>query len=361
MKNLLTVALIYLSIQPAYTQFILEAAHILTTGRSYITATDNQAQKLAQPGPNQIWNYTNLKVTKKDTIRTGMPFWYKGHTHFPNANYATISNSDMGLVFFYDLNDSGFYTIGGFASSDTSTSISKIRTQIHRFPSTYLSTFEESDTLPGLALHLGFDIDTAGPLPFIDSLRISFKFKTKVDINGWGKLNTPIGTFDVLRHNTRQIISQFVMVYANGNWIAAPQPIINFFGLTFNQPDTMNQVMFMTNNGGYGVPLLKYEHRNKDTTATMNWLYQTPVKSAINKLESELIHVYPNPCSDVLIVELDQFDGRIILMDMTGKLLINLPFKDHEALDVSELTPGIYLIHLVQKDGTNFTKKVIVH
>lgn len=359
MKNLLTIFLSCL-VSQAFSQIILESAHVIPTGRQYIMATDNKSQKLAPAGPNQNWNYASLNSSKKDTTRTGMPFWHKGFSNFPQSNYATINSTDNNTVNFYELNDNAFYNHGVYASTDTSLNIVKIKTQIFQFPGHFQDAFNESDTIFGLSLELGFDPDTAGPMPFLDSLRISTRFDRLVELNGWGKLTTPIGTFDALRQNTRNIISQFVMIYSNGNWISAPKSVIDYFGLFIPQPDTVHNVIFMTNSGAYGAPLLTYSNRNKDTSATMKWLFQTPTKSSVASSNTFELNIYPNPCSEHLKLEIPGLTAHYKIVNVLGQVFIEGDFQDNTTVDIQDLSEGIYYVQIESESGTLLTRKIIV-
>ena len=100
MKKILLSIPLFFSIS-AYAQITLEHAHVIATGRQYTEATDNASYKHAASGASQVWDYSSLKVSSKDSIRFGMPFWYKGHTYFPQSNYAFINSNN--LIFFLRL------------------------------------------------------------------------------------------------------------------------------------------------------------------------------------------------------------------------------------------------------------------
>lgn len=63
------------------------------------------------------------------------------------------------------------------------------------------------------------------------------------------------------------------------------------------------------------------------------------------------LRVYPNPCKDLLIVGLP--NARFEVMDLTGKLVMSGSIDNTEVLDVSQLIPGQYILHLMDENMTS--------
>lgn len=343
-KILLSLSLLF-SIS-AFAQITLEHIHVIATGRQYTEASDNTARKLASSGANQKWDYANLKASSKDSIRFGMPFWYKGHTYFPQSNYAIINSSDTSAVQFAELTNSAFFSHGFYASSDTSETIYKIKTKIFSFPSTYNSSFSESVIYPGLSIGLGFDPDSTGPIPKIDSMQISTGINRSSSINGWGSLKTPLGSFNTLKQTTLEISNQLVFVKTNGAWIKASAPILQLFGIVLPAPDSSYSVNFMTNSAGIGVPLMTYNYRPKDTAASnITWLYAIPRKSSILSLASNDVSIYPNPATSVINIQSDKA-ASFEIFNALGQLIVNDKMSVETEISVAALPRGMYLVHL---------------
>lgn len=346
----------------AFAQITLEHVHVIATGRQYIEATDKGNFKKAPSGANMVWDYTKLKASSKDSIRFGMPFWYKGHTYFPQSNYALINSSDTSLVQFAELSASAFYSHGYYASSDTSESIYRLKSKLFAFPSTYNSSFSESLIYPGLSIKLGSDPDSTGPIPKLDSMQISTGFDRLAVMDGWGALKTPLGTYNVLKQTTLQIASQIVFVKTNGAWIKANSAILNLFGLTLPAPDSSYNVVFMTNSGGIGVPLMSYDYLPKDTSITnISWLYAIPRKSSIVNIEESSLSVYPNPASDYFQINTEnavQFE----LFNPFGQLILNGTTGKNSLVNIETLSAGMYLLQLKdQHQNLIQSEKLLIH
>jgi hypothetical protein len=345
MKKILLSFILLFSIN-IYAQITLEHVHVIATGRQYTEATDNASHKHAGSGASKMWDYSKLKASSKDSIRFGMPFWYKGHTHFPQSNYALISSNDTSVVQFAELTNSAFFSHGYYASSDTSETIYRLKSKLFAFPSTYNSTFNESLIYPGLSIGLGFDPDSTGPIPKIDSMQISTGFDRKATMDGWGTLKTPLGSFNSLKQTTLQVARQIVFVKTNGAWINASPAILNLFGITLPAPDSSYSVEFMTNSGGIGVPLMSYSYLPKDTSITdIIWLYAIPRKSSILSVLDETANVYPNPANDMITIQ-SETAVSFEVYNQFGALILSDKVQKDTPVNIENLSTGVYFIQL---------------
>ena len=109
----------------------------------------------------------------------------------------------------------------------------------------------------------------------------------------------------------------------------------------------------------------KWAEQNKDTEPGEQFI-PNPYDEEKNKEDekltaSDIIKVYPNPCSNTLKIEVKKSDVKdIYLVDMTGKTLYGFhsPTQNITDLDVSALSTGIYFVKVFYK-GKWFTEKVV--
>ncbi len=74
-------------------------------------------------------------------------------------------------------------------------------------------------------------------------------------------------------------------------------------------------------------------------------------------------NLYPNPAtSEVFIKSSDlQFPAAVTVSDMTGKTLLNQSLNSEStAIAVSSLSSGVYLVHVKDRTGANFSSKLTV-
>ena len=109
----------------------------------------------------------------------------------------------------------------------------------------------------------------------------------------------------------------------------------------------------------------KWAKQNKNTEPSDRFVpnpYDEKAEEDADKFTvSNIIKVYPNPCSDILKVEAKKEDVKdIYLVDMTGKTLygFNSPARNTIDIDVSRLATGIYFVKVFYK-GRWFSEKII--
>lgn len=177
----------------------------------------------------------------------------------------------------------------------------------------------------------------------------------------WKSFNHCIGsidTFDVPNTNTTDLsTAQFIR---------------------FNSCDSgYNNWFYKINNGGHTWPSAILDipgagSTNRDFDASQriwDFFSQFTLKgttTGITPQYTNSIRVYPNPVSDVLIVELvdNVVLDKLELADITGKTVLqSSDFTTHSntySLDISKLHSGIYFIKGIDMKGYVLNKKVII-
>jgi len=79
-----------------------------------------------------------------------------------------------------------------------------------------------------------------------------------------------------------------------------------------------------------------------------------------NKMTEENINIYPNPAYNELNIKSDEIYSRLVISDMTGKIVIDQNTNNSIMnIDVSGLNSGIYLIYIYNKDRGIIKRKFI--
>jgi len=90
--------------------------------------------------------------------------------------------------------------------------------------------------------------------------------------------------------------------------------------------------------------------------------YDEEIKKEKEKLTvSDVIKVFPNPCSNILKIEVKKSDVKdIYIVDMTGKTLygFNAPSRNTLELDVNRLSSGVYFVKVFY-NGRWFSEKFV--
>jgi hypothetical protein len=85
------------------------------------------------------------------------------------------------------------------------------------------------------------------------------------------------------------------------------------------------------------------------------------VCSSLSDIEQYNVNLFPNPASEFLTIEVQlPTNNKIQLCDITGKSILSKDFVHHATLDISAISPGIYLYHILNSTGFMKTGKILI-
>ncbi|MCF6130744.1 T9SS type A sorting domain-containing protein [Flavobacterium wongokense] len=102
------------------------------------------------------------------------------------------------------------------------------------------------------------------------------------------------------------------------------------------------------------------QNQTQSNSGLIGILTQTQLE--VKELElSERITVYPNPTMSVIYFQTDAnlVDEKLSIFNLTGQLVAQKQITADKALDLSELSTGVYLIQFANKNIKSF--KIIKH
>ncbi len=348
-KNLLFCTLIAFTAS-VFSQITINRSHLAVPNQKVIQAYDTLPHVLAASGPNQTWDFTDLDADIVDSMRFAVQSWYPGYTNFPKANMALIYYDDESYINYMSINDSNMTFYGDY--DVTSSSANNYEYRLVTFPSTYNTTFTSSNVFQGPAFELGFDPDSSGPLPFVDSIMISFQLTTKSTMDGWGTMKTPLGNFPALKQTARDIQSPTVKMFTNGMWVTVPQVLIDLLDLQIPTADTSYSVNFWTNNATVGFPLIQYTYVQGEASASnFIWLMANLSSSSITSSKLNNSAAYPNPVRESLTVICPVANAHLALFDMNGQMVMEQEVNGKSLVSVQHLANGLYMLQLT--DSSN--------
>ncbi len=213
---------------------------------------------------------------------------------------------------------------------------------LYRFPLNYGDTDEGSTGLE-------FGLPDVGYL-YIERERIT-------EVDGWGTLETPYGSFETIR--IRSIVAEYDSIY------------VDSLGMGF--PIYRNYIEYKWLGNNHGLPLLTVVD---DDVFGATIVYQDSIREINVGLDEAIAFkhernfVYPNPAVDFINIPLSGFEhGKVVirLLDLTGGLKLKEEFlvSPHSApwhqikINRSYVLPGIYLLQIRQNDRV-ITNKIII-
>jgi len=87
--------------------------------------------------------------------------------------------------------------------------------------------------------------------------------------------------------------------------------------------------------------------------------YWTEDIAGIEELNAMNIAIYPNPAVDHITIEFDNNVDRLLILDMTGRIVIEKPLSGNSKIDVSTLSEGVYFVALFNRHQQIGNSKLI--
>ncbi|NOX85209.1 MAG: T9SS type A sorting domain-containing protein [Chlorobi bacterium] len=182
------------------------------------------------------------------------------------------------------------------------------------------------------------------PEPEVDSVWIKNTIEKETNVDAWGSLTIPMGTFDVLRQRVDEMEtdSTFIMMAGTGTWI--------FFSVT---QDSSTTYSWWTDNVSIGFELFEMEiDKETGDVSYVSFMNSLPVGFyESNRTETR---VFPNPVSHVLNIEFTEAQtGELILINQFGQavLIQKLDGQKSIQLQLSQFNAGMYFYRLSNVSG----------
>ena len=321
----------------AQTQITITSSDMPVSGDTirYSNADPTTNIDLSQTGPNFTWDFSSLTSINqgvyeyKSASSTPYAFFFFGNFGLKVSDSLGVANFTLEDIYqFYDTQTGSFEATG-----------SGIRFQGLPIPANY-SDPDEIYTFP---LEYG-DIDSS-------TFKVSFQLGTFIqyqqegdrvnEVDGWGEITTPFGTFDCIRVRSRieeldsvlisGVGTQFPVTRVEYRWLAngIHIPILEVLGTELLGNFTPTQIRYRDN-----VP---------------------PVIDPIGISDVETarqISVFPNPASQHINIIGENIQGKEFeLVDIAGRKMTSFsPNRQVYQIDISFLSPGIYYLRSSDSD-----------
>ena len=310
-------------------------------------------------GASQTWNFSTLNQDVLDTLFFKNPGPLPGYSNYPLSNIGMEDTNQDSTWMFLTKNGFGLF-VDGMAQYQQGQLITiPVASTIITFPSTMGSNY--SGGWNGLIFITPFGQDPDGPGPHgtVDSLKITRDAFLTSNIDGWGNVTTPFGTFASLRQLVNEENIDTTWQYVNGQWeimSATTQAFLAFVGFNTDPVsyDTTWTARWWTDDPSSKFPIVEMDYEGNGTVNNIAWQKSTPTVGVQEqaKMVPE-VSLYPNPAATEITIETSlTTNNSIKILDVTGKLISDNSFKTNQTtMIVSELDNGIYFYKILDISG----------
>lgn len=184
--------------------------------------------------------------------------------------------------------------------------------------------------------------------PIYDGIWIQHRTR-QTDVDGWGQITTPLGTFNALRIHHRITESDSFYVSFNGFAFWVPIPVPESHEYEWRALEEKEPILLVKTNVVQGT----------ETVTSVE--YKNVYTLGINENDMTSVSVYPNPVQDWMVIQSPNSFDAFSIFSTDGKLILSGKFAKgaQQMVDVSTLKSGSYLIQLNSNSGTavkNFVK-----
>jgi hypothetical protein len=354
-KILFAFALNTLFFAPSFAQITVTSSSLAPIGSLVLQANDTTPGPTIVPGTagtNQVWNFSALHNQKMDTIGIDDAGWTTYAANYTTANVAFAINRTG--FYYLQANSTGLYVEGGVGHvPDPANHVIQEHFAPHspqiEWPADYGGSYIDNHIGTGRAAYNGFGST-------IDSVKIKYTTTSTVNLDAWGSITTPLGTFQALRqwrHST-DIDSTWLRQVASSAW-----------SLARTTKDTIDHYTWYTNSATVGYPILSMDYKASTNAASnVTWLFANPKPSGIlEQTDESSFSLYPNPASDAITLWLSNPElCTMSVSDMTGRLVCanQLISNNLSTIDIRNLNKGMYFITVTLKNGERVSKKFCV-
>lgn len=326
---------------------------------------------LGNPGGNKVWDFSQLQGISVEVLILDAASGTNAAS-FPNANQR-VSRS-VGAESYLQV-ENGQQKLVGFAGLDPFNI--GLQTVLQYSPP-YLERDLPLSYHDGNSANSSFKIQVAASdLPpeiveqlsniAIDSLRLKVVFDRDDEVDAWGSLTTPTGTFEVLRQRRMELTTPKLEILTFLGWLDVTLLAAQDFPAL--KTDTSLTYNFWSDSANDAIAIVEVNPLNESEIVSV--IYHTDGQTVdIPYVQSDRkdLFAYPNPAIDKVRFDFrnlptDQY--KLVIYNILGQELWSAKYYVSGNLttqvDISNLRKGTYLYSLVNKsDKTLVTKRLMV-
>ena len=188
--------------------------------------------------------------------------------------------------------------------------------------------------------------------PFADLKFIQHRNRIS-EVDGWGTITTPYGTFSVLRikHEITETDSLYQAFSGTGSWIALPELFsVEYEWWAKDEQDPILKVIVNEVAGNEVIQSIKYKDIYRGLDAS------------IGGISHNLIEIYPNPTNSNIFYHSKSPIQSISLRSVQGNDIIKKSVFGaiSGSIDLSFIKSGVYFL-VIESNNSSYLKRVIVN
>lgn len=379
MKKTLTLLFFVFGIFTAFGQITIGNDVFPKVGDTLFNSIDvvPQSVMITAPGPGQSWKFDQLSAQVNLSAEVKSAAEGTAFNEFPSADH--FLSLESGPERYYRVYNDRIEEIGyrGIDPIFSSVDLLAFYTQpyiIKRAPMNYEDYHQSLSTLviPYAYDELPDSITSQFPLPISpDSVRLRIAISREDEVDAWGDLEIPSGTFNVLREKRTEIRSSAVeaKIIGLGGWFDITQTLLSLLpDPSVLEEDTVVTYNFFSDEAKEPIAVVTVDEDGnparvdyKGNSRTVSTRFQQP----LGNLD---IHVSPNPTLGRCTFEFENLPAgeyTLQVINIVGVKIWERKFDAYGSISLSEdlsgLRKGTYLYSLkTDKGATLKTKRLII-
>jgi hypothetical protein len=353
--KLFTITLAFISVN-VLAQITVTDSDIISVGDIVYQAVDTMPSNLitiGNSGSNQTWDFSSLQNMQVDIIEAVSPVGttYEG-TH-PNANICVEIDDEL---MYLNKSSAGLEIIGY-----GNVPLNRLMIPL---PLVYgLNQQSGPNTVMDSVFSNMFLPDSLAPFISgnfaynqVDSLKITAVITSEFNVDAWGNVTIPLGTFDALRLKVEETTTTDFYAYCSGviggGWYSVPAQLFP------SETEIANRYQWWSNDPSVKFMLAELEMDSLfNNVEYATFLTENQVTSA-HILPNISVDVYPNPTLETITISTSIHNSEFVVSDINGKVLSNERFSKTSQINFSEYPSGVYFVKVIS--GENVVSKKIV-
>lgn len=156
-----------------------------------------------------------------------------------------------------------------------------------------------------------------------------------------------------------QMTEGWTVAVCDKNQCYLPTVASQEFVLGPNEEGTMDVHVYPNGIAGMAIIEVVVTDVNNANNTVTGLYYFNALPTGVNEAIWESIDVYPNPSNGVFTVSENNAASRVLIFDLTGKLLRQFDYATDQWYDIRDLQRGAYLVKLIDRQGAEMINRLV--